>query len=108
MQIDITGHHIDITDTLRARLHKILARLDKRADSSVRRVHVVLGVDKKVHHCDLQMNIDGAVLVAKDESDDMYTAIDRAVEKIKRQMEKGKRKASRDNSAGKAEEAEDV
>ena len=110
MQIDITGHHVDVTDTLRARLHKTLSRIDQRADSSVRRVHVVLGVDKKVQHCDIQMNIGGSVFVAKDESTDMYIAIDRAVEKIKRQIEKvkGKQLTPRRDGEAKSDPSADV
>ena len=45
MQISLTGHHVDITDSLRAYVDSKLERLERHFDN-VTNVHVILSVEK--------------------------------------------------------------
>lgn len=97
MQIDITGHHLDITAALRTHIDKRLGRLPRRHNPPPAHIHVVLSVVKKRHVCDLLTRIDNEEFVAQCDSSDMYVAIDRAVEKMERQLQsaKGRKQAHR-------------
>ncbi|MGI9297544.1 MAG: ribosome hibernation-promoting factor, HPF/YfiA family [Gammaproteobacteria bacterium] len=88
MQIEITGHHLDITDALRAHVGRRLARINGL--QAPRHLHAVLNVDKKRHICDLMTRLEGEEFVARGEDDDMYAAIDRAAEKMERQLQSAK------------------
>lgn len=89
MQIEITGHHLEITDALRAHVERRLSRIDGRR-RVLQNVHVVLNVDHKRHLCDLMTRLEGGEFVARGEDDDMYAAIDRAAEKMERQLHDAK------------------
>lgn len=86
MQIDITGHHMEVTPAMRARVEKTLARALKRGEAVVQRAHVVLSVTRHRHACDVRLEVDGDSHVAKSESQDMYAAIDATMTKIARQL----------------------
>ena len=90
MQIDITGQHIEITAALRQRVEKTLERISKRTDAVFQRAHIVLETNKRRHCCDVQLDVNGSMVIAKSESDDMYAAIDQAMEKINSQLKTAK------------------
>ena len=97
MQIEITGHHLEITDALRAHVDKRLLRINRRRNPPLAHMHAVLSVDKKRHICDLMTRVGADEFVARGEDEDMYSAIDRAVEKMERQLQtaKGRQQAHR-------------
>ena len=45
MQINLTGHHLDLTDALRDYVHDKFRRLERHFDH-INNVHVILEVDK--------------------------------------------------------------
>lgn len=49
MQINITGHHVDITEPLKQYVHEKLQKLTKRF-SNITNVHVILTLEKKFIH----------------------------------------------------------
>lgn len=97
MQVDITGHRLEITDALRGHVEKHCRHIAGMAQTPPPRAHVVLGAAGQGFSCDMQMRLDGAEVVAKGEAADMYEAIDRTAEKIGRQVRenKGRRLARR-------------
>jgi putative sigma-54 modulation protein len=86
MAIEITGRHVDVTDSMRdyaeKRLSKLIgefARIDK--------VHVILDVQKYVHMAEVIAHMGRQVRVeAKAESDSMYASIDEVVDKVEKQL----------------------
>ena len=90
MQIEITGHHLDITDALRAHVEKRLMRIDGRRRPALQHMHVVLNVEHKRHMCDMMTRLDGEEFVSRGDEGDMYTAIDSAAEKMERQLQDAK------------------
>lgn len=93
MQIDLTGHHVDITPALRSYVDTKLARLERHFDN-VTDVHVVLTVEKLRHKAEATIHVSGGSLFADATEDDMYAAIDGLIDKLDRQVIKHKEKRS--------------
>lgn len=96
MQINITGHHIDVTDALRSYVKDKLERLERHFDH-VTNVHVVLTVEKQVQKAEANVHVSGADLFAQNDSEDMYASIDGLIDKLDRQIVKHKEKISDHN-----------
>jgi len=91
MQIDVTGHHIDLTDALRDHVHNKMDRLERHFDNVVN-VHVILTVEKVLQKAEATMQLSGAKLYADATAEDMYAAVDSLVDKLDRQVKKHKEK----------------
>lgn len=91
MQVNLTGHHVDITDALRAYVDEKIARLERHFDH-VTNVHVILSVEKKSQKAEATVHIAGADVFADAVHEDMYAAIDALVDKLDRQVLRHKEK----------------
>jgi len=91
MQLNITGHHVEVTDSLKAYVAEKLERLEKHFDH-VNNVHVILSVEKQRQKSEATVHVNGASLFADSTEEDMYAAIDSMVDKLDRQIKKHKEK----------------
>lgn len=91
MQINLTGHHIEVTDSLRDYVNEKLARLERHFDK-VSNTHVILTVENVRHKAEATVHMSGHDIFAESTEDDMYVAIDRLAEKLDRQVKKHKEK----------------
>jgi putative sigma-54 modulation protein len=91
MQLSLTGHHIDITDSLRNYVEEKMARLERHFDH-VTNVHVILGVEKLNQKAEATVHISGADVFADAIDENMYAAIDALIDKLDRQVLKHKEK----------------
>ena len=91
MQINLTGHHVEITDALRQYVQSKIERLERHFDS-VTNVHVVLSVEKLQQKAEATMHVSGADVFADAVHEDMYAAIDALADKLDRQVKKHKEK----------------
>ena len=91
MQLNLTGHHVEITPALRDYVSSKVERLERHFDN-VTNIHVVLSVEKVRHKAEATLHLAGADLFADAESDDMYAAIDALADKLDRQIRKHKEK----------------
>lgn len=91
MNVITTGHHLEITDSLRSHVDTKFEKLARHFDN-VTDVHVILTVEKLVHKAEATLQISGAKLFAEDHGTDMYAAIDKMVDKLDRQVTKHKEK----------------
>jgi putative sigma-54 modulation protein len=94
MQINLTGHHVDITDSLRNFVHEKFQKLERHFDH-ITNVHVILSVEKLRQIAEAKVNVNGGELFANSESEDMYAAIDSLIDKLDRQVIKHKEKLIR-------------
>ena len=94
MQLNLSGHHVEITDSLRAYVREKLDRLERHFDH-VTNVNVVLTVEKAARRAEASVNVSKAQLHADATRDDMYAAIDALVDKLDRQIIKHKEKLTR-------------
>ncbi|CCE22345.1 ribosome hibernation-promoting factor, HPF/YfiA family [Methylotuvimicrobium alcaliphilum] len=93
MQISVSGHHIEVTESLRTFVESKFEKLERHFDH-VTDVHVVLTVEKLNQKAEATVQISGAKLFAEDTQEDMYVAIDKLVDKLDRQIIKHKEKTS--------------
>lgn len=91
MQLNLTGHHVDITDSLHNYVTTKLERLERHFDH-VTNVHVILSVEKLRQKAEATIHVTGNNLFADAENEDMYAAIDALVDKLDRQIKKHKDK----------------
>ena len=91
MQLNLTGHHVEITKPLREYVDSKLTRLERHFDH-VTNVHVILTVDKMIHKAEATMHVSGADLFADSNAEDMYAAIDGLADKLDRQLKRHKEK----------------
>lgn len=93
MQINLTGHHVDITPALREYVDSKIQRLERHSDQ-VTDTHVVLSVEKLRHKAEATLQLSGATVHADATDEDMYAAIDALADKLDRQIKRHKEKSS--------------
>ena len=93
MQVNLTGHHVDITDSLRSYVDTKFERLERHFDH-VTNVHVILSVEKLRQKAEATLHLNGANVFADSVQEDMYAAIDGLVDKLDRQVKKHKEKST--------------
>lgn len=91
MQISLSGHHVEITDSMRNYVNEKIAKLDRHFDQALD-IHVVLTVEKLRHKAEATLHVSGSSLHADSVQEDMYAAIDGLVDKLDRQGKKHKEK----------------
>lgn len=91
MQINLSGHHLEITDALRSYVNEKLERLERHFDH-VLDIQVILSVEKLNHKAEATMHVSGNSIHANSVEEDMYAAIDTLVDKLDRQVIKHKEK----------------
>lgn len=91
MQLTISGHHIDVTDGLRAHVADKFEKLQRHIDT-ITNIEVTLIVEKSGHKAEANLHVAGADIFAQAENDDMYAAIDQLADKLDRQIIKHKEK----------------
>ena len=91
MQLNLTGHHVEITPALREYVRTKLSRLERHFDQ-VTDIHCVLTVEKLRHRAEATVNIAGGKLFADAIEEDMYAAIDGMIDRLDRQVRKHKEK----------------
>ncbi|HPE79801.1 MAG: ribosome-associated translation inhibitor RaiA [Chromatiaceae bacterium] len=105
MQVNLTGHHVDITDALRAYVDEKIARLERHFDH-VTNVHVILSVEKLEKKAEATVHVAGADVFADAVHQDMYAAIDSLVDKLDRQVIRHKEKVKSHRGNGHRETVE--
>ena len=91
MQINLTGHHLDITQPMHEYVVDKFERLERHFEN-VTDIHVILSVDKLQHKAEATVFLRGAKLHANAIEPDMYAAIDGLIDKLDRQVIKHKEK----------------
>ncbi len=91
MQVNLTGHHVEITSALNDYLREKLARIERHFES-VTSINCILTVEKLRHKAEARVNVSGGTIFAEAVEDDMYVAIDGLIDKLDRQIVKHKEK----------------
>ena len=92
MQLNVSGHHVEVTDPLREYVEAKFERLQRHFDQ-ITNTEVTLIVEKLVQKAEATVHISGADIFAAAESEDMYAAIDSLADKLDRQLIKHKEKS---------------
>ncbi len=91
MQINVSGHHLEITSPLRDYVENKFSRLQRHFDN-ITNTDVILSVEKLIQKAEATLHVSGADLFATAEDNDMYAAIDALTDKLDRQLIKHKEK----------------
>jgi putative sigma-54 modulation protein len=91
MQLNLSGHHMDVSPALKKYVESKLQRLERHFDN-VTQVHVVLGVEKLRQKAEARIHVSGGQLFADAVDEDMYAAIDALADKLDRQIKRHKEK----------------
>ena len=91
MQINLSGHHIELTDALRDYVTSKFARLERHFEH-INNVQVILTVEKLKQIAEAKLNVNGGEIFANAQDDSMYAAIDALMDKLDRQIIKYKEK----------------
>ena len=89
MQIDITGHHIDVTPALRAYVTEKMQKIMRHSDQVIS-IRVILKVEKLQQLAEASINVGGRTVFANVSASDMYASIDGLVDKLDRQVRRRK------------------
>lgn len=92
MQLNISGHHVELTPALKDYVSEKLNRLERHFDH-ISNCQVTLEVDKVRQIAEATLHVVGGEIHAKAEDEDMYAAIDGLVDKLDRQILKHKEKS---------------
>lgn len=91
MQINFTGHHVDVTPALRAFTVDKFDKLERHFDK-ITAINVIFDVAKLRQVAEASIHVAKGELHARAESENLYTAIDELVDKLDRQLLKHKEK----------------
>lgn len=91
MQINLTGHRLEVTPSIRDYAMEKFGRLERHFDK-ITQVNVVFDVEKLRQIVEATVHVAQGQLHASSESDDMYASIDSLIDKLDRQLIKHKEK----------------
>ena len=91
MNLNLSGHHRDITPALRTYVQEKLGRVTRHFDHVID-AHVVLSVDKLRQKAEVTLRVRGKDIHCASEDLDLYAAIDLLIDKLDRQVLKYKDK----------------
>ena len=87
MKVMVTFRHVRSTDALRRYAEEKIARLDRYLHRPME-AHVILEVLKKTQRAEINLIANGTALFGEQETSDLYSAIDLALDKVERQVKK--------------------
>jgi putative sigma-54 modulation protein len=99
MQTSVTFKNIDPSNHLKSYVCDKLDRFDKYLYNPAE-ASVVLAVEKFRHIAEINITGDRLNIIGKEETEDMYSAIDMVLDKLEKQIKKSKQK-NRDRRPGK-------
>jgi putative sigma-54 modulation protein len=91
MNIQITGHGIDVTPAIRTFTEDKFSKLDRHYNH-IQSCHVTFEIEKLDQIAQATILFNKAEIHAKAQSIDLYSAIDLLLEKLERQLQKNKDK----------------
>jgi len=91
MNLNVSGHHLEVTPALRDYVREKLGRVTRHFDHVID-AHVVLSVDKLRQKAEVTLHVRGKDIHCASEDQDLYAAIDLLIDKLDRQVLKYKDK----------------
>ena len=92
MNLNLTGHHVEITPPIRDYVSSKLQRLTHHFDHLIE-VNVICSVEKLRHRIEANVRLRGKDVFCENADADMYAAIDGLVDKLDRSLIRHKEKS---------------
>jgi putative sigma-54 modulation protein len=106
MQTSVTFKNLDPSDHIKSYVSEKLDRFDKYFHNPGE-ANVVLSVEKFRHIADVNISADKMTINGKEETEDMYSAIDMVLDKLDKQIKRNKQKI-RERRAGKGKNKQNI
>jgi len=107
MQLTISGHQLDLTDSMKDYIGEKMQRVERHFDH-LNSIDVVLNVEKIQHKAEATINAKGVTIHAHAESENMYSSIDELTDKLDAQVRKHKEKVTDHHRSGGALKDQDL
>jgi putative sigma-54 modulation protein len=91
MNLQVSGHHLEITPALHDYVTGKLERITRHFDNVID-VNVILSVDKLNQKAEVTVHLAGKDVYVESVDEDLYAAVDGLVDKLERQVQKYKQK----------------
>lgn len=91
MNLQVSGHHLEITPALHDYVTGKLERITRHFDNVID-VNVILSVDKLKQKAEVTVHLAGKDVYVESIDEDLYAAVDGLVDKLERQVQKYKQK----------------
>jgi putative sigma-54 modulation protein len=91
MNLQISGHHLEITPAIHDYVTGKLERVTRHFDNVID-VNVILSVDKLKQKAEVTVHLSGKDIFVESIDEDLYAALDSLVDKLDRQIQKHKQK----------------
>ena len=91
MNLQISGHHLEVTPAIHAYVTEKLERVTRHFDNVID-VNVILSVDKLKQKAEVTVHLSGKDVYVEAIEEDLYAAIDGLADKLDRQIQKHKQK----------------
>lgn len=93
MHLSITARHFEITKAMKSHIEKECTRILSHFDKVIN-VHIILTKDNERNNAEIILHVLKKDIQAKSEDENLYKAVDSAIEKIETQLKKIKEKLS--------------
>ena len=100
MNLNITGHHIEVTPAIREYVREKISKVTRHFDQVID-VNVILSVEKLVQKAEVNLHVSGKAIFVQAEDANLYAAIDSLTDKLDRQVVKHKEKNADHHRGGK-------
>jgi len=91
MNLQISGHHLEVTPAIRDYVTGKLERVTRHFDNVID-VNVILSVAKLKQKAEVTVHLPGKDVFVEAIDEDLYAAVDSLVDKLDRQVQKHKQK----------------
>ncbi|HRC59875.1 ribosome-associated, sigma 54 modulation protein [Candidatus Propionivibrio aalborgensis] len=91
MNLQISGHHLEITSAIHDYVTGKLERVTRHFDNVID-VNVILSVEKLKQKAEVTVHLSGKDVFVESIDEDLYAAVDSLVDKLDRQIQKHKQK----------------
>lgn len=89
MELEFTFRNIESTEAIKTWAQRRFKKVEKHLAEPTH-AHLTLSVDKFRHRAEMTVHVKGEILRASDETDDMYTTLDKVMEKVESAAQKQK------------------
>lgn len=107
MNLQLTGHHLEVTPALREYVQTKLSKISNHFDHVID-IKVTLSVEKLAQKAEATIHVPGQDLHAECADENMYSAIDILTDKLDRQVLKHKERHTNHHKTGMKHHADNV
>ncbi|MBM3461423.1 MAG: ribosome-associated translation inhibitor RaiA [Armatimonadetes bacterium] len=94
MQITVKGKNVEVTEALRSHAEKRISKIERYFDRIIN-TDVTLSTERNWHIVEVTVHANGHVLRGEERTNDMYSSIDKVIDKLEKQVKREKGKVTR-------------